>query len=164
MSGEIPIQARIWDKRLIRNLMESSNKWINLCLKTWLNNINKSGLLEEIKILRWCSHDPDFIPNKLDVSYKGWANRGLSSYCTFFNQGAVSSFEALKRLHGLNNSDFFRFLQVRHHINSSIPESQKVFENDLLNFFISAYRADSGLISRLYKGLQGVKTTGITYI
>ena len=78
----------------------------------------------------------------------------------------MNSFEELKRQHGLNNSDFFRFLQVRHHINSSIPDSQKVFENELLNVFISAYGANSGLriISRLYKALQGIKATSSTYI
>lgn len=50
------------DKRLTRNFMETSNKWINL--KTWLGIVGKRGLLEEIKILRWCSYDLNFIPSK----------------------------------------------------------------------------------------------------
>lgn len=75
--------------------METGNKWINLSLKMWLNVINNYGLLEEIKIL----NDTDFMPNH------------ISSYCTVFNQGTLSDFQALKRLHGLNNSDFFRFFR-----------------------------------------------------
>ena len=41
ISGTMPIQARIGDKRLIKSLMETGNKWINLSLKTWLNVITR---------------------------------------------------------------------------------------------------------------------------
>ena len=92
VSGAVPSQAHLGDKRLIKNLMEGGNTWINLSLKIWLKVINKNNLLEEIKILNWCSHDLDFISYKLDVSYKGWAHRGLSAYCTLFNQGTLSDF------------------------------------------------------------------------
>ena len=107
VSGAVPIQARLGDKRLIKNLVEIGNNWINLPLKVWLNVITKNRLLEEIKILKWCSYDIDFTPNKLDASYKGWAHRGLSSYCTFFDQGKTKDFQTLKGLHGLKNTDFF---------------------------------------------------------
>ena len=110
---------------------------------TWLYVVSKRGWLEDIKILRWCSYDLDFTPNKMDVSYKKWAKQGLSSYCTFFNQGILSDFQSLKALYRLNNSDFYRFLQVRHHINSLIPDGQKVFDNKLLKVFIGAYTMDS---------------------
>lgn len=69
-----------------------SNKWINLSLKTWLGVVGKSSLLEEI--LRWCSYDLDFIPSKLDISYKRWPKQG---------QGSVKCFEVLKRQHGLHH-------------------------------------------------------------
>ncbi len=71
MSEAVPTQALLGEK----SLMETGNKWINLTLKTWLNIVTDSGLFEEIKILRFMrSHDFDFVPNKLDVSCKGWVN------------------------------------------------------------------------------------------
>ena len=166
ISGTTPIQARIGDKRLIKCLMETGNKWINLTLKTWLNVISRYDMLEEVKILKWCCYDLDFAPNKMDANYRRWVSLGLSSYCTLFNQTTLKSFQMLKRLHALNNSDFFRFLQVRHHLNSTMLKSQKALENSLLKVFISAYRTDSMLkvISRLYRGLQEIKTVNTTYI
>ncbi len=150
ISGVVPIQARLGDKGLTKNLMVTDNRWINLSLKTWSNFITKNDLHEEAKILKWCCYDSDFAPNQMDGT-KRWVNQGLSSYCTFFNQTTLKSFQTLKRRHGLNNNDFFRFLQVRHHINNSMVKGQKVFDNSLLKIFIGAYRADSGLkvISRL---------------
>lgn len=123
-------------------------------------------MLEEVKILKWCCYDPDFAPNKMDANYRVWVGRGLSSYCTLFNQSTLKSFQMLKRLHGLNNSDFFRYLQIRHHQNSNMLKSQKAFENSLLKVFISAYRNDSTLkvISRLYRGLQEIKIVNTTYV
>ena len=72
-------------------------------------------------------------------------------------------------LHGLNNSDFFRFLQVCHHINSFsffFLQSKKTFENSLLKVLISAYKTDTGLkvISRLFRALQEIKFASSTYI
>ncbi len=166
VSGAVPIQARLGDKGLIKCLMETGNRWINLSLKTWLNVITKNDMFEEVKILKWCCYDLNFAPNQMDANYKGWVKLGLTSYCTFFSQVTLKTFPTLKRLHGLNNKDFFRYLQVRHHINSIMLKSQKVFENSLLKVFIGAYRADSGLkvISRLYRGLQEIKIASTTYI
>lgn len=166
LSGTVPIQARLGDKRLIKCLMEKGNEWINLTLNTWLKVITKNDMLEEVKILNWCSHDPDFAPNKMDANYRVWARQGLSAYCTWFDQATLKSFQTLKRMHSLSNNDFFRFLQVRHHLNSTMLKSQKAFENSLLKVFISAYRTDLMLkvISRLYRGLQEIKVVSTSYI
>lgn len=166
VSGAVPIQARLGDKALIKKLLLMGNRWINLSMKVWLNVITKNNLSEEIKVLRWCSYDTDFAPNKMDVRYKGWAQQGLTSYCTFFDQHTLNEFQTLKTVNGLKNSDFYRFLQIRHHINQFMTRSRAAFENSLLKIFISAYRNDSGLkmISRLYKGIQDTNTANSTHI
>ncbi len=61
-SGKVPIQACLGDKILVKNIMEKGNNWITLSLKIWLNVVTKSSLSEEIKILRWCSHDLISLP------------------------------------------------------------------------------------------------------
>lgn len=76
--------------------METGNKLINLSLKTWLNAVTRNDMLEEVKILKWCCYDLDFAPNKMDANYRGWVSRGLSSYCTVFNQSTLKSFQMLK--------------------------------------------------------------------
>ncbi len=68
--------------------------------------------------------------------------------------------------HGLANQDFFRFLQLRHHINNIIKKQDLdkfCSESGILGVFISAYKAEHGLktISKLYKGLQGLSEGNI---
>lgn len=43
VSGVVPIQACLGDKRLTKNLIEGGNKWIDLSLKIWLKVINKNS-------------------------------------------------------------------------------------------------------------------------
>lgn len=166
ISGTIPIQARIGNKRLITCLMETGNKWINLSLKTWLNVITRNNMLEEVKILKWCCYDLDFAPNEMDVNYKGWVSRGLSSYCTWFNQTTLKSFQILKRLRCLNNCDFLQ-------ISSGTPPPKEHYvkksKGIRKQFVKSVYqclqnRLYAKVISRLYGGLQEIKIVNTTYI
>ena len=114
ISGTMPIQARIGHKRLIKCLVETGNKWV----KTWLNVITRNDMLEELKILKWCCYDLDFAPNKMDANYRVWVSRGLSSYCTLFNQWTLKSFQKFSTI-----GTFFRYLQICHHLNSNMLKS-----------------------------------------
>lgn len=109
----------------------------------------------------------------LTLSRTGWTRDirvgltgALTSYCTLFNQNSLKNFETLKRLYGLNYCDSFRFYQVQDYINSFMVDGQKALENSLLKVYFLAYRADCGnkVISRLYKGLQEMKTTSTIYV
>lgn len=97
---------------------------------------------------------------------KTWIDHGLSSYCTYFCNGKLKDFQALIRQNQLQNNDFFRFLQVRHHIQVFLPKNRLIFETPILRIFVKAYIADSGqkIISRLYKDLQEIKNTNSNYI
>lgn len=66
-----------------------------------------------------------------------WVSSSFSWYCSF------KSFQMLKRLQELNNSDLFWFLHVRHHLNSSLFNGQRAFDSSLLELFMNEYRSDS---------------------
>lgn len=166
LSADCPLQARLGDKKLIKNLIQQDNQWINLPLKLWLNFITKYKLWKEVKILRWAPHDLDFTPSKIDASFQTWPDRGLSAYCTFFHNENIRDFQSIMRNHQLRNTDFFRFLQVRHHINDFLPQNRKVFDIPILKILVKVYKTDSGLklISRLHKDLQDMKKVNSEYI
>ena len=74
----------------------------------------------------------------------------------------MNRFQNLKRQFGLNNDDFFRFLQVCHYVEQIRKEiKQEQWDNILLKVFMDAYVSDPGqkTISRPYKGLQQMKKT-----
>ena len=76
--------------------------------------------------------------------------RGLTAYCCFKHNGSVKSFDDLNREYGLEKQDFFRYLQVRHRLNTILTENLR---SDILKVFVSIYESGSGkrLISKLYK-------------
>lgn len=163
---DFPIQASLGDVRLIKKQINQGNQWINLPLKLWSQFLNKNDWNEEARILRWCAYDLDFLPNKLDARYKKWAGQGLMAYCMFYDKGILRDFQSLKDQYQLSKTDFFRFLQIRHHIHNYIPKRTDLFSLPVLNIFVKAYQADPGLkvISRLYKGIQEVKKWNTAYI
>ena len=164
ITAEFPIQVAIGDNDLMKKLIDHGNPWIAAPLKLWIKVITRKNLKEAIKVLRWCAFDPHFMPKNLDARFKAWKTHGLTSYCTFLSKGSMNSFQNLKRQFGLNNDDFFRFLQVRHHVEQMIKEiKQEQGENILLKVFMDAYVSGSGqkTISRLYKGLQQMKDSSL---
>lgn len=166
ISRNCPMQARLGDKRRIKEQMQQDNQWINLTLKVWLNFVTKYNLQEVIKVLRWPAYDVDFVPSKTDANFKTWTDQGLSSYCTYFHKGTIRDFYSIMRQHHLQNSDFFRYLQVRHYTQSFIPKNKFFFEMPILNIFVKAYARNTGLklISRLYKDFQEIKRANTDYI
>lgn len=120
----ILIQATIGDKSLLQKLKGEGNPWISLSVKIWQNVISQRNLGDGITVLRWCAFDSEFVPNKLDCTYKRWAYQGLWAYCTFFHQGKVKNFQDLKQCHGIGNAEFYKFLEVRHYLNEHLDKEK----------------------------------------
>lgn len=86
-------------------------------------------------LLRWCAYDTEFVPNKTDNRFKRWMTKGLTAYWTFMNKGKLQSFHMLKGNHGLENKDFYRYLQLRHYLEYAKGDVSRKGENGLLKFF-----------------------------
>lgn len=65
------------------NLIDLRNPWICLLLKLWNNVIAQNHLKEVVKVLRWCTYDSYFVPNKLDVRFRGLVSQGQIACRTF---------------------------------------------------------------------------------
>ena len=134
-----PIQAAMADKKLSDSLTNKNNPWIKTTLKIWHKVVRKYNLKGAENILHW-----------IDSSFKIWMEKGLTAYCCIIHNRSVKSFDNLKREYGLEKQDFFRYLQVRHRLNTILTEN---FRSHILKIFVSIYESGSGkrLISKLYK-------------
>ncbi len=117
----IPIQALMTDSSLqdfIRNTKK--NPWIKLTLKIWKTVITEYKLEKDIVILKWCAYDTQFAPNKLDMRFKDWTNKGLTAICKIIKDNTLLSFERIKEKYALETQDFFHYLQLRHFVSDKI--------------------------------------------
>lgn len=92
-------------------------------------NIKTLHVLEAaISSLKWLAYDTDFTPGKLDRRFRVWAEKGITAVCAVMRDGKLLPFETLKEKYGLEKEDFYRYLQMRHFLNSKvlpIKEEQK---------------------------------------
>ena len=79
--------------------------------------------------------------------------------------GKLLSFEMLKRTHVLEKQDFYRYLQLRHYVNTKMKNLTKI-NTCLIQLFTKAYdsAAINKTVSCLYKGLSNLKSHSTSYI
>jgi len=63
---------------------------------------------------------------------------GLSNYSTFVHKGTFKTFVSIQQEHGLQRRDFYRYLQVRHHFNENIAETQDLEKTGVVYVFEKA--------------------------
>lgn len=80
-----PIQALMADPKLQNDLTNKNNPRIKTTLKAWQKVVRKYNLKGAEIILRLCTYDTDFIPNRTDSRFKIWMDRGLTAYCCFIH-------------------------------------------------------------------------------
>lgn len=141
----------------------------DLSLKTWFQVVKSFGPKEPYLLIHWVAYDLGFIPNRLDVNFKTWQERGLKVYLDLFEKSSLKSFQDLREQYGFASQDFFRFLQLRHHIDKTLRKEDQEKSRSrpgILRVFISAYRADLGprTISELYKCLQGLSGVNTPFV
>lgn len=64
-----------------KKILQTQSQWVNCSLKVWGEVVKKFELQEQIKLLRWPAHDPEFTPALLDHRYKQWTYYGITAVC-----------------------------------------------------------------------------------
>uniref|UniRef100_A0A3B3E0S0 Reverse transcriptase domain-containing protein n=1 Tax=Oryzias melastigma TaxID=30732 RepID=A0A3B3E0S0_ORYME len=91
-----------------------------------LNQVRTFLALPETSIYTPICYNHSFSPPWLDKSYHDWRRKGLISIKDLYTNGDFSSFSQLQEQYNLPNSHFFRYLQVRHYIQSKIHNFGKL--------------------------------------
>ena len=96
--------------------------------------------------------------NLMIDSGPGW-EKEVSSYYTFIEKGTFMSFDSLQTKYGLERSDFYRYLQVRHYFNQNLDKALKTNEAGIFKVVLSTCKSEMGnkVISRLAFFRQNLK-------
>jgi len=134
----IPIQAILADSNIQTHINNIDNPWVKWTLKTWKTIIKELKLENDIIALKWCAYESEFTPNKSDSRFKDWVNKGITALCRVMKDGKLLSFETLKRTHSLEKQDFYRYLQLRHYVDTKMKNVTKA-NTCLIELFTKAY-------------------------
>ena len=88
------------------------------------------------------------------------------NHYTLVHKWALRSFESIQKEYGLEQRDFYRYLQLRHYFNHNLSGVLKVEASDLMRVFLTAAGSPNccRVISRLYRGLQQNTTENTIYV
>lgn len=90
---------------------------------------------------REISQDPDFIPNRMDETFRIWETKGLTIFHKMFKDHAVDTFENLSKDYNLPSNHFFRYLKVRSYIITNIQSFQD--PNPIVEHIFKVYEKPS---------------------
>ncbi|XP_076740712.1 4-hydroxy-2-oxoglutarate aldolase, mitochondrial isoform X1 [Maylandia zebra] len=136
-----PIQAVLMDSNIRKYIDKIHNPWVSCTLNIWRKVVKEFKLEQDLALFKWYAYDSDFAPNKLDSRFKSWPAKGLSTYDSLIKDGNLISFDTLKQRHNLEKQDFFRYLQIRHYIKTTIGQMSNT-NVELVTLFRQAYSGD----------------------
>lgn len=117
---EIPIQTVLGGTELTEHHRQSMGLTTSFTLRVWEKLVKIYKLQNERKLLKWIAFDSNFCPNKYDITFKQWIDKGITTWCTITKEGVLLSFRDMKCRFGLENQDFFRYLQIRDYFEKEI--------------------------------------------
>uniref|UniRef100_A0A3Q4ICL2 Uncharacterized protein n=1 Tax=Neolamprologus brichardi TaxID=32507 RepID=A0A3Q4ICL2_NEOBR len=149
-----PIQAVLMDSNIREGIDKVCNPWVSCTLNIWRKVVKEFKLEQDLALFKSYSYDSDFVPNKLDSRFKSWSAKGLSTFDSLIKDGNFISFDTLKQKYNLEKQDFYRYLQIRHYIKTTIGVMSNT-NVELVTLFRQAYSGDvdTRLISFLYNFL-----------
>ena len=166
LTFNFPLQATVADRGLAAKLENINNPWINHTLKIWHKVVKSCKIHNMLKLFRWCAYDTEFLPNRGDKRFESWAGKGLTTYLTFTRKGTLQSFQSLQAKHGLQQSDFFRFLQMRHYFNQECKTTGlSTAESEFYKILTAASNSTlTKAISKVYNALFYAKNENTLHI
>lgn len=142
------IQATLRD---IRNIMgqQSNNEIVKQTLDIWSKMVKEYNMEGDIKSLICPALGLEFTPEISDAEFGGWWDKGITVVCTITEEGIFKSFGQLQKEFGLENKDFFRYLQIRDYYDKRIKPTLSGEDNTLIDVLIEAYRKKNKKINNL---------------
>lgn len=131
----------------------SSSPVVTSTLRIWIQfrqTFNLSGLSIHSPI---CDNHL-FPPANLDESFRQWHQHGLISCKDFFMNKVFPNFTDFANTFSISKSNFFRYLQIRHFIQTLIPSFPQMPERSVMDDILQTPLAFRGQISFIYKSIM----------
>ncbi|XP_059822620.1 Bardet-Biedl syndrome 5 protein homolog isoform X1 [Hypanus sabinus] len=134
---------------LSKLLKQIDNLIVKHTLRIWFQFQKFFGLTQfvlNIPIVSNCF----FHPSIIDQAYSAWKTKGLLRFSDLFLDNCFMSFEQLSNKYNLPRFHFFRYLQIRHFLNTVLPTFPNFVSSDILESLFELNPFQKGLISKLY--------------
>lgn len=89
------------------------SEWAQATLKVWQKVKSSFCLPKAISVLSNIGYLKGFVPSYTDTGFKKWSAGGFTSLYNLYKDGCIKSFDQLKEEFKIQNTDFFRYLQLR---------------------------------------------------
>lgn len=76
--------------------------------------------------------DNQIKPNKLDLRFKTWTNKGMTTFYSITNKGVLKDFQPL-RSKRLLEQNFYRYLQLRNYFDKCNKKHPIDLDDTILN-------------------------------
>lgn len=96
-----------------------------------------------------------FMPPWSDRTFHAWREKGLISIGDLYEEGQFMSFNLLREKFDLPHSHFFRYLQIRHYVQSKLSKSASTPENHAFFDILKAPPRSRHLISKFVNLFDG---------
>lgn len=100
-----------------------SHFMIHNSLRIWLQ-IGKAFKLPNTSFLAPVCRNHAFKPSLLDPVFTGWARKGILTLRDLYIDNNFATFTQLTEKYDLPASHFFRYLQIRNYVRSTVPNSE----------------------------------------
>lgn len=138
----------------------TSNPIVINTLKIWIQIRKRFGWLSLPLVTPFCNNHL-FVPAKIDSHFAVLENKGLRCLGDLYIDGLFASFDQLRSTLGLNNTDLFRFFQLRNFArthSSQFPQTPPPTGVDLV---LRAKSLPKGHVSYLYNFLSPTDNSSV---
>ena len=99
--------------------------------------------MDKLWIIRWSAYDSDFKPNQLDLRFKTWIDKGITTFYSLTKKGQLKDFQTLRKDFSLEQQYFFRYLQLRNYFDKCRKKNPIDLEDPVLKEILRAYSGES---------------------
>lgn len=132
-----------------------SSPVVTSTLRIWMQ-FRQTFHLTELSMLSPICDNPLFPASKLDATFKQWEGLGLKTCKDFFINGVFLSFTELMNKLQIPRTSFFRYLQVRHFIQSHSPSFPQLPTPSHVEDILLIPLIFGGQISKIYNLIMAV--------
>ena len=162
---EQPIQSILGDEQTFKKVKSQLDPITKFTLDIWFKIVRKYKLENDIKILKWVVYDNKFEPAKYEKRFQQWNDKGIKTWCTLTGGGRLPTFEELRKKYGLDNREFFMYLQLRDYYTKEIEGKAQGETNGVVQIMINKYKGYKiRMVSGMYQQLMGNEKYTTDYI
>lgn len=154
---KIPVDTIPFKNKNIWRANKINNQCIKNTLRIWSNVRLKFKLTMSTSRAMMIANNTNFPPSKLEAGFKKWQEKAPIMLGQLFERRVLMSFEQLQHKHNLSTHDFFKYLQLRHYLQTH-QEWDKLCTppSNIEHFFTLTIQGTitEKIISHIYKILQ----------